>query len=294
VSKNDPEPVDEALQKHPMMVLRQEDFVRVITDWGNKADHIRALADDLSLGLDTFVLLDDNPFERGLIESELPDVLTPDFPTRPERLSDWFLSDVVPSFFPRVRVLGEDRAKTSQYQSRAERKRAEETNLDEFLASLDMRVSFRIDDADSTPRLSQLTQKTNQFNLSVERATPADVAAWISDPKMAVVACDYSDRFGDEGTIGLAVIDLDQAMLRNLLLSCRVLGRGVEDLLLSEVARILDESGHTEFSARVVTTARNGIARTFMARHGFHATTSDDDVWTRAEDTACTSTSKTS
>ena len=164
-------------------------------------------------------------------------------------------------------------------------KRAEETNLDEFLASLDMRVSFRIDDVNSTPRLSQLTQKTNQFNLSVERATPADVAAWMADPKMAVVACDYSDRFGDEGTIGLAVIDLDQATLRNLLLSCRVLGRGVEDLLLSEVAWILDEAGHGRFSARVATTPRNGIARTFMSRHGFHALSPDDDVWTRAEDT---------
>src|SRR5436190_14275485 len=83
VSKNDPEPVEEVLTKHPMMVLRSEDFVRVVADWGNKADHIRALADDLSRALDTFVLLDDNPFERGLVESELPDVLAPDFPTRP-------------------------------------------------------------------------------------------------------------------------------------------------------------------------------------------------------------------
>ena len=148
-----------------------------------------------------------------------------------------------------------------------------------------MRVSFRIDNVNLTPRLSQLTQKTNQFNLSVERATPADVAAWIADPKMVVVACDYSDRFGDEGTIGLAVIDLDQATLRNLLLSCRS-GPGVEDLLLNEVSRILDEHGHSRFSARVVTTARNGIARTFMNRHGFHARTSDDDVWTREADAA--------
>lgn len=294
VSKNDPEPVDEVLTKHPMMVLRSEDFVRVVADWGNKADHIRALADDLSLALDTFVLLDDNPFERSLVESELPDVLAPDFPTRPELLSDWFLSEVVPNFFPRVRVLDADRAKTSQYHSRAERKRAAETNLDDFLASLDMRVSFRIDDANLTPRLSQLTQKTNQFNLSVERATPADVAAWMADPKMVVVACDYSDRFGDEGTIGLAVIDLDQATLRNLLLSCRVLGRGVEDLLLNEVGRILDEYGHSRFSARVVTTPRNGIARTFMNRHGFHARTSDDAVWIREEDTARKPASKTS
>ena len=118
VSKNDPEPVDEVLTKHPIKFLRPDDFVRVVADWGNKVDHIRALADDLSLALDTFVLLDDNPFERSLVESELPYVVAPDFPTLPGHWSDWFLSEVVPSFFPRVRVLDEDRAKTSQYHSR--------------------------------------------------------------------------------------------------------------------------------------------------------------------------------
>ena len=293
VSKNDPEPVDEVLTKHPMMVLRPDDFVRVVADWGNKVDHIRALADDLrwrSTRSSSWTTI------RSSAVWSSPSCLTLSHPTSRRGRSSCPTGSSPRSSRASFHgcVSSTRTAPRPRNTTREERRHAEETNLDDFLASLDIRVSFRIDDVDLTPRLSQLTQKTNQFNLSVERATPADVAAWIADPKMAVVACDYSDRFGDEGTIGLAVIDLDQATLRNLLLSCRVLGRGVEDLLLHEVGRILDEHGHSRFSARVVTTPRNGVARTFMNRHGFDTLTSDDDVWTRKEDTACKSTSKTS
>ena len=166
VSKNDASVVDEVFAKHPLMVLRREDFVRVVADWGNKADHIAKLSEDLSLGLDSFVFIDDNAVERSLVRTVLPQVAVPEFPDRPELLSNWFLGDVVPSLFPRANVLDEDRAKTRQYKSRDERRQAQDTNLDEFLKSLDMRITFRIDDESLIHRLSQLTQKTNQFNMS--------------------------------------------------------------------------------------------------------------------------------
>ena len=284
VSKNDASLVEEAFSRHPLMVLRREDFVRVVADWGNKADHIDALSEDLSLGLDSFVFIDDNAVERSLVRTVLPEVAVPDFPNRPELLSTWFLTDVVPSLFPRAKVLDEDRTKTRQYKSRDERRQAQVTSLEDFLESLDMRLTFRIDDESLIQRLSQLTQKTNQFNLSTERASPAEIAGWMSDPATAVVSCDYADRFGEEGTVGLAVIDLQGARLRNLLLSCRVLGRGVEDRLLSEVSRIVSESGHRGFSVRFVATARNGIAGEFLVRHGFGITNPKSDVWTRIEE----------
>jgi FkbH-like protein len=286
VSKNDPEIVDQALREHPLMVLRRNDFVRVIADWNNKADHLRELSDDLSLGLESFVFLDDSAVERSLIRTVLPQVAVPDFPERPEVLSTWFLTEVVPSLFPRVRVLDEDRGKTQQYQARHERRLLEQTSLEDFLSSLDIRVSFRVDDERLIPRLSQLTQKTNQFNLTTERASPGDISAWISDPDTAVVACDYADRFGEEGTVGLAVVDLAGAQIRNLLLSCRVLGRGVEDLLLEKAVRMIFERGHDVFSVRFIATPRNTPAMDFLSRHGFHIADPESNVWSISEESS--------
>ncbi|CAB4561753.1 MAG: HAD-IIIC family phosphatase [Actinobacteria bacterium] len=269
VSKNDPAIVAEVLEEHPGMVLRTGDFVEVDAGWTNKADRIAEMASRLDLGLDSFVFVDDNPVERDLVRSTLPDVAVPDFPTRIDQLPSWFVDTVVTDWFPRSVVLDEDRAKTLQYQARGERRRAEAADMESFLASLDIRLSFRVDDASLVPRLAQLTQKTNQFNLTTERMTPAEIQQLISSPDHSVVACDYADRFGDEGTIGLAIIDLARGELQNLLLSCRVLGRGVEDALLAEVAVLVAARGHRRITGRFVPTSRNSVASSFLDRAGF-------------------------
>ncbi|MEY4231709.1 MAG: hypothetical protein RLZZ362_2558 [Actinomycetota bacterium] len=269
VSKNDPDIVAEALSTHASMVLRSGDFVDIDAAWTNKADRLAAMAERLDLGLDSFVFIDDNPVERDLVRTTLPAVAVPDFPAQPEALVDWFLEQVVPEWFPRSVVLDEDRAKTQQYRAQGMRRRAAAADLDAYLASLDIRLGFRIDDEALVPRLAQLTQKTNQFNLTTERLTTAEVQALVMSQDHAVVACDYADRFGDEGTIGLAIVDLSNGSLTNLLLSCRVLGRGVEDSLLVEVERLSAERGWTALSARFVPTARNAVASSFLARVGF-------------------------
>ncbi len=269
VSKNDAEIVDEVFDTHPMMVLKRDDIVAISADWTDKATRIATLADTLDLGLDAFVFIDDNPVERELVRTALPAVAVPEFPDRVERLPRWFAEEVVPAFFPRARVLDEDRNKTRQYQARQARRQVETADLATFLATLDIRLTFRADDDTLVPRVSQLTQKTNQFNLTTERLSTTEVQALMASPDHAVVACDYADRFGDEGTIGVAFVDAAGGELSNLMLSCRVLGRGVEDALLGEVARRAAERGHDRLRARFLPTARNGVAAGFLERNGF-------------------------
>jgi len=279
VSKNDSAIVDEVLDEHTMMVLRRSDFVSVSATWDNKADCIRSLAAELSLGLDAFVFIDDNPVERELVRRELPQVVVPEFPDQPEGLSRWFIEDVVPSCFSRVRILGEDARKTENYQARESRRNAEETDLDGFLNSLDIRLDFDADNPELIHRLSQLTQKTNQFNLTTQRLLPSDVAGLMSDPGLRVISCGYSDRFGDEGTIGLAIVDLHRGELTNLLLSCRVLGRGVEQRLLAEVERIVQSSGGVRLRAQFVATQRNAVAGALLENSGYHRLDTGDESW---------------
>lgn len=269
MSKNDPHIVAEALATHDSMILRAGDFVDIDAAWSNKADRLVAMAERLDLGLDSFVFIDDNPVERELVRTTLPTVAVPDFPAQPEALAGWFVEHVVPEWFPRAVVLDEDRAKTQQYQARGMRRQAAEADLDSFLASLDIRLTFRIDDVSIVPRLSQMTQKTNQFNLTTERLSPSEMQSLVASQNYAVVACDYADRFGDEGTIGVAIVDLSNGSLTNLLLSCRVLGRGVENALLAEAEHVLVERGWSAMSARFVPTTRNAAASNFLEHAGF-------------------------
>lgn len=278
VSKNDPESVHDVFDKHPAMHLKSHDFVRIDASWSNKADRLRDLSDSLSLGLDSFVFIDDNPVERDLVRRELPEVVVPEFPDEPELLSRWFLEDVALVHFPRLRILEEDRKKTNQYRARELRTKAATADLQGFLDSLDIRLTFRTNDPALIQRVSQLTQKTNQFNLTTERLTPSEVAGVMESKAGLVITCDYADRFGDEGTIGLAVVDVAKGSLRNLLLSCRVLGRGVEQALLTESERQAHDRGVKSLSARFVPNSRNAVAKDFLPAAGY-APTSDGDIW---------------
>jgi FkbH-like protein len=278
-SKNDADLVASVFNDHRDMVLRSHDFVTLKVNWTNKAANLQAIAEELDLAPESFVFIDDNAVERALIKQAMPEVAVPEFPDRPELLPNWFVTDVVPAYFPRVRVLESDAAKSKQYRARGERHRAATIDLEGFLASLDMSLTFRVDDPDVVNRLSQMTQKTNQFNLTTQRWSPSEVAARTSDPGIAVIACDYSDRFGDEGTVGMAVLDVKEGALVNLLLSCRVLGRGVEDRLMEYVEVLACRHGLGELTATFVPTDRNRVARPFLERRGYVEMSSSDACW---------------
>jgi len=272
-SKNEPTDVDKVLADHPMMLIRSDDLAAQRVDWTDKVTNIAAIADDLTLGLDSFVFLDDNPVERALVSESLPEVAVPDFPERPELLPEWFVREVVFPYFPKLRVLESDRAKTAQYKARGERTRelASSVDLAGFLERLDMQLDLRVDDELLVERAAQMTQKTNQFNLTLRRMTPGEVQSMVGDERYAVVTLGYRDRFADEGVVGLGILDRANADVPVFLLSCRVIGRGVEDRLLERLQELATDAGLDALSCTFVPAARNQVAAGFLSGHGWRA-----------------------
>lgn len=270
-SKNDWNDVESVLADHPMMLIRPDDLAAWRVDWNDKASNIVAIADDLSLGLDSFVLLDDNPVERARVSESLPDVAVPDFPVRPELLADWFVQEVAFPFFPKVRVLATDRDKTQQYRARNQRQQvlAALPDLETFLEQLEIQLDLRIDEPMLVDRAAQMTQKTNQFNLTLRRCSPGDLRHMQESSQYAVVTAGYSDRFGDEGVVGLAILDLEAAEVVVFLLSCRVLGRGVEHRLLQQIVDLAVSRKLSVLECTYVPGARNGVAAAFLADEGW-------------------------
>jgi FkbH-like protein len=272
-SKNDHADAESVLTDHPMMILRPDDFAAMRIEWDDKVTSLRSIADELSLGLESFVFVDDNPVERALVAEHLPEVAVVEVPTRPELLADWFVRDVAFPYFARLRILDADRAKTEQYRTRSKRVAvaAQAPDLHAFLAGLDIRLDLRVDDEFLVERAAQMTQKTNQFNLTMRRCTPAEILEWVQDAQHAVVTLGYQDRFGDEGVVGLAVLDRANAELPLFLLSCRVIGRGVEDRLLDRVEEVARETGLGAIECTFVPTVRNGVAAAFLPARGWTA-----------------------
>jgi FkbH-like protein len=273
VSKNDQADVESVLSDHPMMVLRPGDFAAVEVNWTDKVTNLRAIAADLSLGLESFVFLDDNPVERELVLEHLPEVAAPEMPRRPELFADWFVREVVFPHFARLTILDTDRAKTEQYRARRQRTRAAEAlDLHDFLRGLEIELDLRVDDEFLVERAAQMTQKTNQFNLTMHRSTPAEMLAWVHDDDHAVVTLGYRDRFGDEGVVGLAVLERSSASVPVFLLSCRVIGREVEERLLDHVEELARDAGLTALECTFEPSARNDVAAGFLPARGWLAT----------------------
>ena len=270
-SKNNRTEVDDVFTGHPMMILQPEDFVATRVGWGDKVSSLVAIAEDLSLGLDSFVFLDDNPVERAMISENLPTVAVPDFPTRPELLLEWFVDEVAFPYFPRVRVLDSDRNKTAQYQARNERISEAESvvDLDAFIERLEIQLDIRTDDEFSVERAAQMTQKTNQFNLTTKRCTPDQIKAWMNSNDHAVFTLAYQDRFGDEGIVGLAVIALSTADIPVFLLSCRIIGRKVERSLLRCIEEFAAQNDLTEIKCLFVPTEKNSVSAEFLNESGW-------------------------
>ena len=286
-SKNDHADAEAVLADHPMMILHPSDFAAVRIGWNDKVASLRSMADELSLDLESFVFLDDNPVERALVAEHLPEVAVPDVPTRPELLVDWFVRDVVFVYFARLRILDADRAKTEQYRARRERaaEAGPSTDLHAFLTGLEIRLDLRVDDEFLVERAAQMTQKTNQFNLTTRRCTAPEIHEWVRGDRHAVVTLGYEDRFGDEGVVGLAVLDRSSAEMPLFLLSCRVIGREVEDRLLQRIEELARDAGLPAIECTFVPTARNGVAAGFLSAQGWSGTTNgaDDAIRYRKE-----------
>lgn len=285
-SKNNENDVEEAWDKNPHMVLRREHFSALRINWRDKATNLRELAEELNIGLDSMVFLDDNPSERELIKQMLPEVTVPDFPDKPYQLMPFF-KQLVEKYFRIYQVTEEDRAKTQQYRANAMRQAemGRFADMESYLYSLDMLLEIIPADEHNIPRIAQMTQKTNQFNLTTCRYTEADVKQRLSDG-WRIYCMSVSDRFGDNGitgTIFLKPVDDTSVSIDTLLLSCRILGKGIEEAFFKTVLNLMRLDGYRRVTAEYLPTAKNGQTADFYDRMGLPCIGTDEDGTKRYE-----------
>ncbi len=269
-SKNDEANALEPFERHPEMVLRRTDIACFVANWDDKATNLRRIAEKLNIGLDSLVFADDNPFERNIIRRELPMVAVPELPEDPALYAPCIAAA---GYFEAVRLTEEDVARTIQYQQRAQHEslRATTTDLEGYLRSLDMELSWRRFDTLGLARIVQLSNKTNQFNLTTRRTTDMEVAALIADPSALTLQLRLRDQLGDSGMIALIAGRLlgTDLSIETWLMSCRVLGRKIEQATLFLVAEEARRLGAARLLGQYRPTAKNGMVREHYAQLGF-------------------------
>ena len=278
-SKNDEANAIEPFEKHPEMVLRRGDIASFRANWQDKAANIRAIAAELNIGLDSLVFLDDNPFERNLVREQLPMVAVPEVPDDDPALVPGLLADA--GYFESLGITAEDMERTAQYQENRARDelRATATDMDGYLRALEMRMVWSRFDSLGQSRVVQLINKTNQFNLTTRRHGDAEVAAVIADPRAFGLQIRLLDRFGDNGIIAIVIGRLDAAAdvtIDTWLMSCRVLGRGVERTTLNLVTAQAKALGAARLVGHYIPTKKNAMVREHYARLGFTRISADE------------------
>jgi FkbH-like protein len=270
VSRNEEQDVLEVFEKHPEMILRSDDIASWAVNWSHKSENLSELAEEMNLGIDSFVFLDDDPAVRLEVMTRRPEVHVVPLPEDPaaycETLSKLWL-------FDGAQATAVDAARTRMMQEESRRKREQRSlgSLDQFLASLDLRVELGPPAEQEWPRVAQLTQRTNQFTLSLKRRTLEEVKTL--GPDMSVLVLKASDRFGDYGLVGVGIVqpgtEAGTSEIDTLLMSCRALGRGVEDAFLYGLAQTALTHGSDRLLAPYVPGPRNGMIKDFLIRSGF-------------------------
>jgi FkbH-like protein len=279
VSKNNDADVRAAFQiRAADLGLTLDNFVATKISWNEKATSIRELAEELSLGLDSFVFVDDNPVECEAIRQQLPEVAVVAAPIE----EPWTLVELLAAqpFFDVAVVTDDDVNRLNEYKAQAQRAELADSagNRDEFLASLEIVCTFLNAVEAPLTRSVQLLAKTNQFNLTTRRHSAAEVEAFSSTPGGQAVAVRARDRFGDAGVVGLALArtEGDSCSIDSLLLSCRVIGRGIETALLAHIAENAIRAGANRLVGEFIATKKNAPCADFYVNHGFVLETSSE------------------
>jgi FkbH-like protein len=269
-SKNNPGDVDEVLKDHPHSVLRDEHIAARQVNWADKVTGLRALAEQLNIGLDSLVFLDDSDFECTAVRTALPMVrvfqvprVLTDYPEVIREIRELFLAGGVAQ---------ESRSKTAQYRQRqqAVESSTQYATHEEYLASLGLQVDFRENETASIPRISELTLKSNQFNLTTLRQTPAEIREKMESPYHGVYSLTVTDRFGSAGLTGVLLMRWagDTAVVDAFLMSCRVIGRGVELSFWPRIAAEATRRGCRYLAATYVPSAKNAQVADFYDKLG--------------------------
>ena len=278
-SKNTEHIAKEPFEKHPDMVLRLDDIAVFVANWENKADNIRHIQQILNIGFDSMVFLDDNPFERNLVRENIPGITVPELPEDPAAYLEHLYSL---NLFETVSYSGNDSERTKQYQIEAQRMAVQKSfvNEDDFLQSLQMTSVVQDFSKFNTPRVSQLSQRSNQFNLRTVRYTEGDIEAIGKSDLHKTFSFTLEDKFGDNGLICAIILKKENdatLFIDTWFMSCRVLKRGMENFVLNTIAEYGNLLGSTTLIGEYIPTLKNEIVKDHYESLGFSEM---DGKWT--------------
>lgn len=272
-SKNNYDDAIEVIKNHQHMVLKEEDFVILKINWNNKAQNIKEIAHELNIGLDSVVFIDDSIIERENVKKALPQVVVPEFPKDTAELEK-FITEIYYDYFYTLKITSEDAIKTKLYKTNIERMQLMESSssYEDFLKSLDTKVTVKKVGENDILRITQLIHKTNQFNLTTRRYTETDVREMAASDKYLFLGISVEDRFGDNGVVGVVILEMlsqGAAAIDSFILSCRVMGRHIEDLVITLVEKLLLESCVDKLYSYYIPTKKNKPVESLFERLGY-------------------------
>lgn len=271
-SKNEEAAARLPFQKHSGMVLKESDFACFMANWRPKSENIRAIASELNLGLDSFVFVDDSPFEREEVRSALPEVVVPEFPEDPSGICA--VLEALPGFEAATRPSAEDLQRTAMYQVEKERTRLEmqSSSREDFLSGLEMRGQFAPVGAAEISRAAQLIQRSNQFNLRTQRLGTEQIRGLAASQDGFACFCSLQDRFGDHGIIAVLCGEAREnaaLWITEWVMSCRVLGRGVEEFIRNNLVKTAHDMRCQKLVGEYLPTEKNTMVAGLYERLGF-------------------------
>lgn len=270
-SKNNEETAKEPFEKHPDMVLKLDDIAVFQANWETKVDNIRTIQQILNIGFDSMVFLDDNPFERNMVRENIPGITVPELPEDPAEYLEYLYSL---NLFETASYSNLDKDRTKQYQVEAQRVSLSKTftNEADFLKSLNMVSVVSGFTKFNTPRVAQLSQRSNQFNLRTVRYTDADIETFANDPEVIDLSFTLEDKFGDNGLIAVIImkpLDKETLFVDTWFMSCRVLKRGMENFTLNTMVEAAKEKGYKKIIGEYLPTPKNKMVEGHYTGLGF-------------------------
>ena len=270
-SKNNFDDAIEVIKKHPSMILRSDNFACVKINWDDKVVNLQKIAEELNIGLDSIVFFDDEPINQEYVRESLPEVLVMDLPKDSSQYAQ-ILTEM--KEFDVLKITEEDTKRSDMYLGQKKRKELETSvsNFNEFLKQMNIEVNVQKANSFSIPRISQLTLKTNQFNLTTRRYQEEEVLKFSSSDDKIVECVQVSDKFGDNGITGTYIIEKknnDEWIIDTFLLSCRIMGRGVEEIMMNQIIEKAKSSGIKRIKGEFIPTAKNRPAENFYEELGF-------------------------
>ena len=266
-SKNNPSDINEVIKSHPDMQLKDEHITINKSNWSDKVSNLKEMSKELNIGLDSFVFIDDSSFEVNLVKAQLPEITVLQVPVKISEYPGMLRNNF--GLFYNLSFTSEDMQKREMYkqQVRRENDSKEFSDIEDYLTSLELKMTIYHNDKSIIPRMSQMSQKTNQFNLTTKRYSEGDITNYIEDENSEVYAIDVSDKFGNSGITGLCIMNFKEekhfAEIDTFLMSCRIIGRNIEYAFIDNIIEVVKEKNINFVKGKYIRTRKNEQVENF-------------------------------